>query len=64
MACLRMGFNKWLDNEPEISDDPSEDEEQEFKEAAELHGQLVSRMAYLYGANCRLLTPASTVSRC
>ncbi|CAJ1942584.1 unnamed protein product [Cylindrotheca closterium] len=40
MACLRMGFNKWLDNEPEISDDPSEDEEQEYKEAADLHGQM------------------------
>jgi len=40
MACLRMGFNKWLDSEPEISDDPTDDEEQEYKEAAEQHGQM------------------------
>lgn len=44
MACLRMGFNKWLDSEPEISDDPTDDEEQEYKEAAEQHGQMVCKL--------------------
>lgn len=44
MAALRMAFKTWLDGEPEelATDRPSEEELQQYEEAAQKHEELVS----------------------
>jgi len=37
MACIRQGFDDWVEAEPEEPQDPSDEEEEEFEEADKAH---------------------------
>ena len=63
MACLRLAFENWLDNEPDIPEEtsPSEEELQAFEEAEKYHfdsflsmEQVASRLSSTLGVAGRI----------
>lgn len=44
MACLRLSFETWVNNEPEEpeTDTPTEEQLQKFEESEKQHAELVS----------------------
>ena len=55
MACLRLSFETWVNNEPEEpeTDTPTEEQLQKFEESEKRHAELVSdQFEFAFVSSC------------